>query len=107
MTGVEKDKVSGGRLEKEQVNHLGLPLLLVYFFCVQWFARQPWREKRTIHGFISILPWSREGWALPEPWEAEPLGLLSCVYLSMYLAFHSQLTDKKDLDSKPTPALGS
>lgn len=23
-----------------------------------------------------------------------------------YLAFHSQLTDKKDFDSKPTPAVG-
>lgn len=44
---------------------------------------------------------------MPEPWEAELWALWIMAVFKHYLAFHSQLTDKKDLDSEPTPAAGS
>lgn len=95
-------------MEKESVQHSGMPLTSHLFPLGTVICRAAGEggieSLRTLSAFYP-------GLERAELWQS--LGKQSCCALWVmavfkhYLAFHSQLTDKKDLDREPTPAAGS
>lgn len=58
-----------------------------------------------IHGLLGVFPLVLRGAGFARALGSRAAELSG--YFKHYLPFHSQLTDKKDLDSEPTPAVGS